>query len=800
MIQLLVASDAEKECNQDELQTLILLPLKKIVLFPGLIVPLSLKQQSSIQLAKKIHKQGGVLGAITQRKLNVENPGSEDLFEVGTLAKILKVVSFPDGSATAVLQGSRRFRAEHIEEKGRHLVARARLLENKPIRTQDKEARALIGSLKEVARSILKLSPEIPSEIQTMLGEIKDPDFLTYFLAANISADTIHKQRLLELNDSTRRATLLLQHLLKDLELTQLKKEIQSKVHTDIDHHQREQYLRHQLKVLQEELGDSDSEELNALRAKGEKKKWSQEVKTFFGKVLGRAERLSPHNPDYSVLINQAEVLVEMPWGVYTKDATDLERAANVLDKAHFGLEKVKARILEYLAVLQLKGNLKGPILCLYGPPGVGKTSLCQSIAKAMTRKYVRVSLGGLNDEAEIRGHRKTYVGAMPGRIISGIKKAQTSNPLFVLDELDKVSSIRGDASAALLEVLDPEQNQAFVDNFLEVPYDLSKVFFIATANRIDTIPPALRDRLEIIEIGGYTLEEKVEVVSKHLLNKQRKLHGLRSGHLKLQREAIADVVEHYTRESGVRELERQVANLARKTAKAVAMQEPYARTVAVSHVRKLLGAPRYDKEIYQKNLLPGVVIGLAWTAAGGEILFIEATLSKGKGKLTLSGQLGDVMKESAVTALSYLRAHSEKLQIDYGVFEKYDLHIHVPAGAVPKDGPSAGITICTALASLYTQRSVKEGMAMTGEITLRGKVLPVGGVQEKLLAAKRVGIDKVILSNHNRKDVEEIHSRYREGLHIHYVEDIDEVLEQALEKSKAKNAKKWHVGSTSEA
>jgi ATP-dependent Lon protease len=793
-IQLIVTEEDGKEAEQATPDTLPLLPLKQMVLFPGLIIPLTLRHQKLIQLVKKVHQTDSPLGIVAQKHAHVEDPGAKDIFRVGTMARVLKVIVFPDGNTTIILQGRQRFKIEAILTEAPHLLAQVHTLKNRAFNTKTKESKALMHSLKEVASNILSLSPEVPPEVQVVLNNIKDPDFLTYFLSANVNADVAQKQQLLEINDSGKRATLLLQYLLKDLEFTQLKREIQSKVHTDIDQQQRDQYLRHQIRVLQEELGDSEVEELEELRTQGKKKKWPEEVATFFDKALDKAERLSPHNPDYPTLINHAELLLALPWGTFTKDNLNLKQAVKTLNKDHFGLDKVKERILEYLAVLQLKQDMKGPILCLYGPPGVGKTSLCKSIAQALNRKYVRISLGGLNDEAEIRGHRKTYIGAMPGKIIQYIKKSQASNPIFVLDEIDKISGMRGDPAAALLEVLDPEQNDAFVDNFLEVPYDLSKVLFIATANTLDTIPPALNDRMEIIELNGYTVEEKVEIAKKHLLPKQRKAHGLKASDVSVYDSATAALIEDYTRESGVRELERKLGGVLRKVAKAVASGEGYTKRIKKGDLALLLGSAPFDREIYQRHVLPGVAIGLAWTPVGGEILFIEASLNKGKGKLTLSGKLGDVMKESAVTALSYLKAHADTLDIDSRTFDQYDLHVHVPAGAVPKDGPSAGITLFTALASLYTQRKVRDRLAMTGEITLRGNVLPVGGIKEKILAAKRVGIQEIILSKKNKKDIQEIHPRYIQNLSLHYVDHVEEVLRRALHSQKVKNARTWQL------
>ncbi len=798
-IQLVVTEEDDKETGDLTLATLPLLPLNQVVLFPGLIIPLTLRSPNYVQLAKKIYEKDGLLGVVALKRANVEEPGAKDIFQVGTTAKVLKVIVFPDGNTTIILQGKRRFQIDRIIAEKPHLLASVHVLRNRNLNAKKREAKALMHSLKEVASKILSISPEVPSEVQVVLNNIKDSDFLIYFLSSNISVDVQQKQKLLAVNDSTKRAKLLLEYLLKALEFTQLKKEIQSKVHTDLDQSQRDQYLRHQIRVLQEELGDGEFEELEELRTRSQHKEWPEEVATFFNKTLDKAERLSPHNPDYSTLINHAELLVELPWNRFTKDILDLKQGERILNKDHFGLEKVKERILEYLAVLKRKQDMKGPILCFYGPPGVGKTSLCKSIAKALNRKYVKMSLGGLSDEAEIRGHRKTYIGAMPGRIIQNIKKVQASNPVFVLDEIDKISGMRGDPAAALLEVLDPEQNNAFVDNFLEVPYDLSKVLFIATANTLDTIPLALRDRMEIIEINGYTLEEKVQIAKKHLVSKQRKAHGLKASDVRIYDNAIAKIIEAYTRESGVRELERKLGSVARKVAKAITLEEAYPQKIKKEDVTKLLGIESFDQEAYQSIALPGVAIGLAWTPVGGEILFVEATLSRGRGKLTLSGQLGEVMKESAMTALSYLKSNVDTLNIDYRILNQYDLHVHVPAGAVPKDGPSAGITLLTALASLYTQRKVKSRLAMTGEITLRGKVLPVGGIKEKILAAKRVGIKEIILSKENRKDIQEIQAHYTRDLTFHYVDYAEEVLKQALQPHKVKNAKTWQSVSEQE-
>jgi ATP-dependent Lon protease len=628
------------------------------------------------------------------------------------------------------------------------------------------------------------------------LDNLDNPNFLTHFLSSNINASVDDKQKLLELNDGMDRATLLLEYLLKDLQMLELKHEIQRKVNSDIDQQQRDYYLRQQMKVLQDELGyDGPDQEINLLRSKASKIDWPDYAKDHFNKELDKMQRINPASPEFPVAMNYVEFLIDLPWNHITVDDFDLNRALDVLNKDHYGLEKVKDRILEYLAVLKLKQDLKGPILCLYGPPGVGKTSLGKSIAKALNRKYIRMSLGGVHDEAEVRGHRKTYVGAMPGRIIQNIKKAKSSNPVFVLDEIDKVSSdFRGDPSSALLEVLDPEQNSTFTDNYLEIEYDLSKVLFIATANTLDTINPALRDRMEIIEINGYTLEEKYMIAKKHLIPKQRREHGLKAKDVTFTRAGIVKIIDAYTRESGVRSLERSIGSIIRNVAKSVAMEESYGRSITPARVVEILGTEKFDKELYQDNKTAGVVTGLAWTQVGGEILFIESSLSRGTGKLTISGQLGDVMKESAMAALSYLKSNAGKLGIDFKVFEKYDLHIHVPAGAVPKDGPSAGITMLVSLASVFTQRMVKNKIAMTGEITLRGKVLPVGGIKEKILAAKRSGIKEIILCSKNRKDIDEIEKSYIADIKIHYVDHVDEVISLALLKEKVPDSMEFIV------
>lgn len=790
MIQLITDEEDDKVQPDNYPDIIPILSVRNTVLFPGVVIPITVGRQRSIKLVKKAQKGDKLIGVCAQIQHNNDDPSWNDIYHVGTLAKIIKMIILPDGNTTIIIQGKKRFEiTEEITEEP-YFQARVNYLEEY-FPKDNKRIEALEDSLKDAAAKILLLNPEIPREAQIALDNIDNTPFLTHFLSSNINAPVEAKQRLLEINDGTERATLLLEYMMKDIQMLELKSEIQKKVHTDIDQQQRDYFLRQQMKVLQTELGEEGPEkEIEELRLKGKKKKWSKEIAQHFEKEVDKLARINPSAAEYPIALNYAEIMVELPWNEYTTDNFDLKRARSILDRDHYGLEKVKERIIEYLAVLKLKNDLRGPILCLYGPPGVGKTSLGKSVAKALGRKYVRMSLGGLHDEAEIRGHRKTYVGAMPGKIIQNMKKVKTSNPVFVLDEIDKLSSdFRGDPSSAFLEVLDPEQNNSFSDNYLEVEYDLSKVLFIATANSLETIQPALRDRMEIIEVTGYTMEEKVEIAKKHLIPKQRKEHGVKGKDISFDREAIVKIIEDYTRESGVRSLERQIGKVIRNVAKSIAMEEVYQKKITTQSVRKILGGEIFDKEIYQDNSVAGVVTGLAWTSVGGEILFIETSLSRGKGKLTLSGQLGEVMKESAMAAISLLKSKAHKLNIDHRVFEQYDLHVHVPAGAVPKDGPSAGITMLTAIASVYTQRKVKPKIAMTGEITLRGRVMPVGGIKEKILAAKRAGIEEIILCDRNRKDIEEIDQNYLEGVKFHFVETVKEVLDIALLEDKVEDA-----------
>ncbi|GIV36112.1 MAG: Lon protease [Cyclobacteriaceae bacterium] len=790
----MINPEEEGDLKPGELtEQLAILPIKNTVLFPGVVIPITVGRQKSIKLVKRAYQGNRIIGVVAQKNPRAEEPSTDELFRTGTVARIIKMLVMPDGNTTIIIQGKNRFEITEYIQEDPFLMARVNIHHDVPVEL-NKEAKALVQSLKEAAYKIIQLNPEIPQEARIALDNIQSVPFLIHFLASNLNVEVSDKQRILETGNIMDRGTLLLQFMMREIQMLEIKHEIQKKVHTDIDQQQRDYFIRQQIKVLQDELGyDTPEKEIEELRKKGEQKKWSKAVSEHFNKELDKLLRINPQAAEYPVLMNYVEFMLELPWGEYTQDNFDLTRARAILDRDHYGLQKVKNRILEYLAVLKLKQSMKGPILCLYGPPGVGKTSLGRSIAEALNRKYVRMSLGGVHDEAEIRGHRKTYVGAMPGKILQLIKKAQSSNPVFILDEIDKVrSDFRGDPSSALLEVLDPEQNNAFADNYLEVDYDLSKVLFIATANTLDTIQPALRDRMEIIEISGYTAEEKTEIAMRHLVPKQLAEHGLKAKDLKFNRKITRFIIDKYTRESGVRNLERQIGAIIRHVARAVAMNEPYPKQVTEELVRKALGVEIFEEELYQGNEIAGVVTGLAWTQAGGEILFVESSLSRGKGTLTISGQLGDVMKESAMAALSYLKSNAEHLNIDPRVFQQYDLHIHVPAGAVPKDGPSAGITIFTSLASLYTQRKVKSKLAMTGEITLRGKVLPVGGIKEKILAARRSGIKEIILSARNRKDVGEIEKHYVKGLVFHYVDTVDEVLKLSLLREKVKNPLKF--------
>ena len=787
----LMSSEDEEEMNNEQLpEILSILPLRNTVLFPGVVIPITVGRDKSIKLIRDANKGDRLIGVVSQKDVAIEDPTFAQLNRTGTIAVIIKMLQMPDGNTTVILQGKKRFMLN--EEVQSQPYIKASILPFNEVKVkEDKPFKALVSSIKDMAMNIVQLSPNIPTEAGIAIKNIESTSFLINFISSNMNADMLSKQALLEADSLEERARIVLEHLTIELQMLELKNQIQIKVRTDLDKQQRDYFLNQQLKTIQEELGGNTPDlEIEELRKRALKKKWSKEIGDHFKKELEKLARTNPAAADYSVQVNYLELLLDLPWDEFTKDNFDLKRAQRVLDKDHFGLDKVKKRIIEYLAVLKLKHNMKAPILCLVGPPGVGKTSLGKSIAKALGRKYVRMSLGGLRDEAEIRGHRKTYIGAMPGRIISSLKKAGAANPVFILDEIDKVGSdFRGDPSSALLEVLDPEQNSSFYDNYVELDFDLSNVMFIATANSLSSIQPALLDRMEIIEVNGYTIEEKVEIAKQHLVPKQREAHGVKTKEVTLRNNVLEKVVEDYTRESGVRSLEKKIGSLIRGIAKSIAMEEEYNPQVTKEDVERILGAPIFDKDMYEGNDVAGVVTGLAWTQVGGDILFIEASLSPGKGRLTLTGSLGDVMKESATIALAYLRSHAQLFDINPKVFDQWDIHIHVPAGATPKDGPSAGITMLTALTSAFTQRKVKANLAMTGEITLRGKVLPVGGLKEKILAAKRANIKDIILSYANRKDIEEINADYIKDMTFHYVKEMREVINIALLQEKVKDA-----------
>lgn len=786
----LMSQQDEEDMNKEETpEILSILPLRNTVLFPGVVIPITVGRDKSIKLIKDAYKGDKIIGVVSQKDVNIEDPTFDQLNTVGTVAQIVKMLQMPDGNTTVIIQGKQRFQlVQEVQSEPYFKVVIAKFTETKP--REDDEFKTLMASIKEMSSQIIQLSPNIPSEAGIALQNIESTSFLINFISSNMNAEVVEKQKMLEMSSLRKRAERVMELLTKELQILELRNQIQSKVRTDLDKQQRDYFLNQQLRTIQEELGGNSPDlEYDALEARALKKKWAKTVADHFKKELEKLGRMNPAAPDYSIQMNYLELLLDLPWNEFTKDNFDLKRAQKILDKDHFGLEKVKQRIIEYLAVLKLKRDMKAPILCLVGPPGVGKTSLGKSIAKALGRKYVRMALGGVRDEAEVRGHRKTYIGAMPGRIIQSIKKANASNPVFVLDEIDKVASdFRGDPSSALLEVLDPEQNSAFIDNYVEAEYDLSNVLFIATANSLSTIQPALLDRMEIIEVNGYTIEEKIEIAKKYLLPKQKEVHGLKAKDVSLKPALIEQVIEEYTRESGVRGLEKKIGSLVRGVATKIAMEEEYNPALDLEDVHRILGAPIFDKDLYEGNETAGVVTGLAWTQVGGDILFIEASLSRGKGKLTLTGNLGDVMKESAVIALAYIRAHANDLGIDYQIFDHFDIHIHVPAGATPKDGPSAGVTMLTALTSAFTQRKVKQDLAMTGEITLRGKVLPVGGIKEKILAAKRANIKEIILCKSNQKDILEIKEDYIKDMKFHYVTQMQEVIDFALTKDKVKN------------
>ena len=779
----------EKELLNDNMQipdTLPILPLRNTVLFPGVIIPINIGRDKPLKLIKDSYRQSALIGVVAQKDTNTENPDINDLYQIGTVASILKILEMPDGTTTAIIQGKRRFLLEDILYDDPYHVGKISLKKEEGVPENDPEYNAIAESLKDMASKIVKYSSHIPNEAGFALKNIESMLFLINFISSNTDVDYQNKQELLEIDNLKQRAIKLLEILSKQVSLLELKNDIQKKVKMDIDKQQREYFLHQQMKTIQDELGGNPTdEEIKELEELAETKEWNGNVREIFNKELNKLKRLNPSSPDYSVQSNYLREMLDLPWNHLSEDNLDLEHARQVLDADHFGLEKVKERILEYLAVLKLKADMKSPILCLYGPPGVGKTSLGKSVARALNREFVRMSLGGLHDESEIRGHRKTYIGAMPGRILQSIKKAGTSNPVFILDEIDKVGNdFRGDPQSALLEVLDPEQNGSFHDNFLDIDYDLSKVMFIATANDLSTIAGPLRDRMEIIEVTGYLMEEKREIAKRHLIPKQLENHGITAGHVTIPDEIIDLIIEKYTRESGVRSLDMTIAKIMRHVARKVAMNKKFTITLDENKVKEYLGSPIFSREEYQGNELPGVVTGLAWTAAGGEILYIESSYSKGKGHLSLTGNLGEVMKESATLALEYIKSHAKEIGIDEKMFEENDIHVHVPAGAVPKDGPSAGITMVTALVSALTGRKVKKAIAMTGEITLRGKVLPVGGIREKILAAKRAGIKEIILCSENKKDIDDIKKEYLKGLKFHYVDHIKEVLETALLKA----------------
>ncbi|HUV00501.1 MAG TPA: endopeptidase La [Bacteroidales bacterium] len=770
-----------------------ILSLRNTVLFPGVVLPISIGRPKSIQLIKDAYRNDKIVGTVAQKDPDTENPAFEELHNIGTIGQIVKLLEMPDGSTTAIIQGRKRMVLNELITNDPYFIARVKTIPEIKPEVFSKDFDAIVGSLKDLSLKIIKINPNISPEATFAIKNIENNTYLINFICSNTDVKVQDKQRLLEINSLRDRGFMLLEFLVQEIQVLELKNELQSKVKSDLDQQQREFLLHQQMKTIQNELGGNPAEkEIEEYRKKASTKKWNDDVQKIFNKELDKLHRLNPAAAEYSVQVNYIQTLLDLPWGYYSSDNLDLNNARRVMDDDHFGLDEVKERILEHLAVLKLKGDLKSPILCLYGPPGVGKTSLGKSVAKALDRKYVRMSLGGLHDEAEIRGHRKTYIGAMPGRIIQNIKRAGTSNPVFILDEIDKVGQdFRGDPSSALLEVLDPEQNSTFFDNFLEMEYDLSKVLFIATANTLSTISPALRDRMELIEITGYLVEEKLEIAQRHLLPKQLENHGVKSDQIAIDRKVTEMLIDKYTRESGVRELDKKLAKIVRVTAKNIASETDYDPALSFTSLQEILGPPKYVRDLYAGNDQAGVVTGLAWTAAGGEILFVETSLSKGSGKLTLTGNLGEVMKESAVIALEYLKSNADLLELPENFSENWNVHIHVPEGSIPKDGPSAGITMAASLASALTQRKVRKYLAMTGEITLRGKVLPVGGIKEKILAAKRAKIKEIILSEDNRKDVEDIKEIYIKGLKFCYVDTIMEVLELSLLKQKVKNPKK---------
>jgi ATP-dependent Lon protease len=790
-IPLITAEEEENVNNQKFPTELPILPLRNNVLFPGVVIPITVGRDKSIKLIQEANKGNKIIGVVSQKNQEEESPEFDDLNKIGTVAQIVRLLKMPDGSSTVIIQGKRRFEIVQPLQTEPYMTATVRIIKEKRIDSTDKELDIMFKSIKDLALQIIRDSPNIPSEAQFAIGNIDSPTFLVNFISSNMNADVSKKQEMLEEMDMKKRVMMVLEHLTLEVQMLEMRNEIQNKVKKDLDRQQREYFLHQQMRTIQDELGDNPQiQDVREMEERAKKKKWSKIVEKLFYKELEKLQRMNPQGAEYTVQLNYLDLLLDLPWGEFTKDNLDLKRAEKILDRDHFGLEKVKERILEYLAVLKIKGNMKSPILCFYGPPGVGKTSLGKSIAEALGRKYIRMSLGGLHDEAEIRGHRKTYIGAMPGRIMQNLKKAETSNPVFVLDEVDKLGrSNHGDPSSALLEVLDPEQNNAFYDNYIETEFDLSKVMFIATANNLSSIQGPLRDRMEIIEVNGYTLEEKIEIAKRHLLPKQISEHGISKKDISVDKKIWEKVIEEYTNESGVRGLDKITAKIVRNRARQIAMEESFQVKITEEDIFKFLGAGRARTK-YDNNEVAGVVTGLAWTSVGGDILFIESSITKGKGKLTLTGNLGDVMKESAVIAMEYLKSHSNQWNLNPELFDNYNVHVHVPEGATPKDGPSAGITMLTSLSSLFTQRKVKKNLAMTGEITLRGDVLPVGGIKEKILAAKRAGIKEIIMCSKNKQDVDEINNDYLKGLQIQYVNKMSEVLEIALLKEKVINPK----------
>jgi ATP-dependent Lon protease len=775
-------NDTDAQEKIDVPDTLALLPLRNTVLFPGVVLPITVGRDKSIKAVNDAYKGTKLIGVIAQKDSSVEDPQFTDLETIGTVAKIVKQIKMPDGGTTIIIQGRTRFQVKHLLSDEPYFKAGIDVLEDEEA-PKEPDFEAYVANIKDLATEIIQLSPNIPSEAAVILRNIESPSFLIHFVSSNLNTELKEKQRLLVLDNIRERADLLMQLLQKELQFAELKNKVTNKTKAELDKQQREYFLQQQLKSIKEELGgDTNEREIREMRKKGDAKKWTDAAREMFNKGLEKLERMHPSTPDFSVVYNHLDLMLDLPWQDYTEDKYDLQHAKEVLDADHYGMDKIKERILEYLAVLKLKGDMKSPILCFYGPPGIGKTSLGRSIASAIARKYVRLSLGGIHDESEIRGHRKTYIGAMPGRIVQSIRKVKSSNPVIILDEIDKVGSDhRGDPSSALLEVLDPEQNHTFYDNYLELEYDLSKVLFIATANNLQNIQPALRDRLEIIELSGYAVEEKIEIAKRHLVPKQREAHGLKNTPFRISDKVLEKIIQEYTRESGVRELDRLLAAIMRNMAKQLALTGSVKPSFAIEDVEKVLGRSKYSNELYKAATMPGVAVGLAYTYVGGDILFIETTLGEGKGELRLTGNLGNVMKESATTALSYLQANAKKFGIDPGVFEKKTIHVHVPEGAVPKDGPSAGVTMLTALASAFTGRKVKSHLGMTGEITLRGQVLPVGGIKEKVLAAKRAGLRDLILCWQNEKDVLDINPEYIKGVNFHFVKTLNQVIDLAL-------------------